>query len=271
MEIKVLGPLEARENGISITPSAVKPRQVLSLLALQAGHVVTVPTLIEELWGVTPPRSALTTLQTYVLQVRRRIEAALPEGSAGAAKNVLVTRYGGYMLDVAPETIDVRSYERLAVAGQRALEVGDLESASRLLRSATDVWRGPVLVDVQIGVRLGMEVTRLQESRLGVLESRIEADLRLGKHQSLLSELSVLTAQHPMHENLCAQYMLALYRAGRQWRALEAYQSLRDTLIEELGLEPSERLRQLQCAILSSEPTLNGPTSALQLERQLAG
>jgi len=271
MEIKVLGPLEARENGISITPSAVKPRQVLSLLALQAGHVVTVPTLIEELWGVTPPRSALTTLQTYVLQVRRRIEAALPEGSAGAAKNVLVTRYGGYMLDIAPESIDVRSYERLATAGQRALEVGDLESASRLLRAATDVWRGPVLVDVQIGVRLGMEVTRLQESRLGVLEARIEADLRLGKHQSLLSELSVLTAQHPMHENLCAQYMLALYRAGRQWRALEAYQSLRDTLIEELGLEPSERLRQLQCAILSSDPSLNGPTSARQLERQLAG
>lgn len=271
MEIKVLGPLEARENGVSIAPSAVKPRQVLSLLGLQAGHVVTVPTLIEELWGMTPPRSALTTLQTYVLQVRRRIEAAMPGEGPGVAKNVLVTRYGGYMLDVPPESVDVRSYERLASAGQRAFEVGDLESASRLLRGAADVWRGPVLVDVQIGVRLGMEVTRLQESRLGVLETRIEADLQLGKHQSLLSELSVLTAQHPMHENLCAQYMLALYRAGRQWKALEAYQSLRDTLIEELGLEPSERLRQLQRAILSSEPSLDKPLSPRQLERQLAG
>lgn len=270
MEIKVLGPLEARENGVSVTPTAGKPRQLLALLALQAGHLVTVPALIDELWGAAPPRSALTTLQTYVLQVRRKIAATIPREGAGTAKDVLVTRYGGYLLDVAPENVDVRSYERLATAGQRALEVGDLESASRLLRAALDVWRGPVLVDVQIGMHLGIEVTRLQESRLGVLEARIEADMRLGRHQSLLSELSMLTAQQPMHENLCTQYLLALYRSGRQWRALEAYQSLRDTLIEQLGLEPSERLRQLQRAILSSDPALDAQISSKHLVRQLA-
>jgi len=271
MEIKVLGPLEARENGLSITPTAGKPRQLLALLAVQAGYVVTVPTLIEELWGMAPPRSALTTLQTYVLQVRRKIDAALCRDGRGGAKEVLVTRYGGYMLNVAAENVDVRSYERLATAGQRAFDVNDLESASRLLGAALDVWRGPALIDVQIGVRLGMEVTRLQESRLGVLESRIDADLRLGRHQSLLSELSMLTAQYPMHENVCGQYMIALYRSGRQWRALEAYQALRGTLIEELGLEPSVRLRRLQRAILSSDPTLDSLLSGKQLEQEFVG
>jgi DNA-binding SARP family transcriptional activator len=270
MEIKVLGPLEAQENGVSITPTASKPRQLLALLGLQAGHVVTVPMLIEELWGMAPPRSALTTLQTYVLQVRRRIEAALARSGGGRAKDVLVTRYGGYMLDVAPETVDVHAYERLASVGQRAFEIGDLESASRLLGSALDVWRGPVLVDVQIGMRLDMEVTRLQESKLGVLEARIDADIGLGRHKSLLSELSMLSAQHPMHENLCAQYMIALYRSGRQCRSLETYQVLRDTLIGELGLEPSARLRHLQQAMLRSDPSLDENISGHPLERQLA-
>jgi DNA-binding SARP family transcriptional activator len=270
VEIKVLGPLEARLNGESCSLTASKPRQLLALLALQAGHVVTVPTLIEELWGMAPPRSALTTLQTYVLQIRKRIDAA-SRSETSAAKHVLCTRYGGYLLDVPAENVDVCVYERLATAGQRASEAGDFVRASDLLGQALDMWRGPALVDVQIGVRLGMEITRLEESRLGVLELRIDADLRLGRHQSLLSELSMLNAQHPMHENMCAQYMLALYRSGRQWRALEAYQALRDTLIGELGLEPSLRLRQLQRAILNCEPALEQPMSGGRPLGQLAG
>ncbi|PRY45179.1 AfsR/SARP family transcriptional regulator [Umezawaea tangerina] len=252
MEIKVLGPLEASEKGASITPSAGKPRQLLALLGLRAGHVVTVPALIEELWGATPPRSALTTLQTYVLQIRRRIEAA----GTGAAKDVLVTRYGGYLLDAGDGYVDVAHYERLAGQGQRALEEGDLEAASRLLRSALEVWRGPVLSDVPTGTRLAMEVTRLEESRLGALEAQIDADLRLGRHQALLGDLSMLTAQHPLHENFCAQHMLALYRSGRPSRALEAYRTLRDRLVDELGLGPSDRLRGLQRAILRADPNL---------------
>jgi DNA-binding SARP family transcriptional activator len=271
MEIKVLGPLEARENGVSITPTAGKPRQLLALLAVQAGHVVTVPTLIEELWGMAPPRSALTTLQTYVLQVRRKIDAALLRDGSNGAKDVLVTRYGGYMLEVPGENIDIRSYERLAVAGQRALEMGRLDSASSLLSAALAVWRGPFLVDVQTGVRLSMEFTRLQESRLGALESRINADLRLGRHQELLSELAMLTAQYPMHENICGQYMIALYRSGRQWRALEAYQTLRGTLTEDLGVEPSMRLRRLHSAILNSDSELDTFLSGRRVEQQFAG
>src|SRR5947209_13463494 len=200
MDVKVLGPLEARENGRSITPSAGKPRQILALLALQPGQVVTVPTLMEELWGTQLPRSALTTLQTYVMQLRRGIQAALATSDAAnrrsSAKDVLVTRYGGYVLDVASDDVDVQRYERLAAAGSRAMEAGDYQWASRLMRSALEIWRGDVLVDVQVGLRLGIEVTRLEESRLGVLESRIEADLRLGRHNALPGELAMLTAPH---------------------------------------------------------------------------
>jgi SARP family transcriptional regulator, regulator of embCAB operon len=255
MEIKVLGPLEAHENGRSIVPTAAKPRQILALLALEAGQVVPVPTLIEELWRMEPPRSALTTLQTYILHLRRQIDAALGPNSGISAKQLLATRHNGYQLNVEGG-VDVHKYERLTSAGTRAAERGDHEAASRLLRSALEVWRGPALVDVQAGLRLGIEVIRLEESKLSVLELCIEADLRLGRHYPLLSELAKLNASYPMHENLCAQFMIALYRSGRQWRALDVYRGLRDTLVDELGVEPSARLQQLQRAILRSDPSL---------------
>jgi DNA-binding SARP family transcriptional activator len=271
MEIKVLGPLEAYENGRSITPTAAKPRQILALLALQAGQVVPVPTLMEELWRSAPPRSALTTLQTYILQLRRRIELALPADGSRTAKDVLVTRYNGYMLNVPAEDVDVKIYQRLAAAGRRACELGDLAGASDLLRSALDVWRGQVLVDIQIGMRLGFEVAWLEESRLSVLESRIDVDLRLGRQHMLLGELAVLTARNPMNENLSTQFMIALYRAGRQWQALEVFKALREALVSELGVEPSARVQQLHRAILSSDASLDEATSHESALRQPVG
>jgi DNA-binding SARP family transcriptional activator len=264
MDVSVLGPLEAHVNGKSFAPSAAKPRQILALLALQVGQVVTVPALIEELWGMNPPRSALTTLQTYIMQLRRRIEAALAETGAGTAKDVLVTRYGGYMLDVQPDDVDAYRYERMIAGGTKAMEDGDCDRASKLLRAGLDMWHGQALVDVQIGLRLQLEVTRLEESRLSALESRVDADLRLGRHNALLSELSVLGARYPTHENLCALYMIALYRSGRQWRALEVFKQLRQTLVDELGVEPSARLQHLQRAILSSDPALDEPAAMAQ-------
>jgi SARP family transcriptional regulator, regulator of embCAB operon len=259
MEIKILGPLEARVEGRSITPTAAKPRQVLSLLALQPEKVVPVPMLVEELWGVAPPRSALTTLQTYILQLRRGIAAALPAG-AGAAKDVLVRKYNGYALAVPPEDVDLKMYERLAADGRRAAEAGDLPRASDLMHDALALWRGQALVDVQIGSRLGCEVAWLEESRLSLLESRIDIDLQLGRHDSVLGELAVLTARSPMNENLCRLFMIALHRSGRRWQALDVFRSLRTTLVDELGVEPSARLQALQRAILNSDPTLDEPT-----------
>lgn len=256
MDVNVLGPVTAHVNGRSIRPTAAKPRQILALLALYPRQVVSASTLIEELWADRPPRSARTTLQTYILQLRRLIGDALAAGD-GAAKEVLVTEYGGYLLDVPPEAVDVHEYEHLAAAGQVARDVGDHESAARLLRSALAVWRGPALVDVPPGTTLGVEAVRLEESRLNTLECRIEVDLRAGKHHALLSELAVLTTRQPMHEDLCAHYMIALFRSGRRWQALKVFNGLRGALVDELGVEPSTRLQHLQRAILNSDPQLD--------------
>lgn len=261
MQVKVLGPLDVAVNGRSITPTASKARQTLAMLALHAGQLVTVPTLMEELWGSALPRKPQQSVQTYVLILRRMIDEAQADGKLGNAKSVLTTAHGGYMLDISRDDLDIHRYERLAAGGRRAMEIGDYESASRLLRSALDVWRGPALVDVQIGIRLGVKVNGLEESRLGVVESRIDADLRLGRHHMLLGELAELAARFPMHENLCAQYMTALYRSGRKWRALEVFRRLRHTLVDELGLEPSRHVQSVQQAILNSDPKLDEPSS----------
>ncbi|WP_232663250.1 AfsR/SARP family transcriptional regulator [Pseudonocardia sp. TRM90224] len=247
MHIKVLGPLEATVDGRSVLPAAFMPRRVFALLALRAGAVVPVESLIDELWGDHPPRTARTVVQTYVRHLRRSI-------GEGAAQ-VLVTRFGGYCLAVDAEAVDVHEFERLARAGRVAEVAGRPEVAGRLFREALDVWRGPALVDVRTGRLLGVEVTRLESVRLATLESRIDIDMRTGRHAQLLGELAMLTAMHPFNEGLHAQRMIALYRCGRQCEALESFATLRDTLAAELGAAPSADLRDLRQAILSADTT----------------
>ncbi|PWI07863.1 hypothetical protein DIZ27_25885 [Streptomyces sp. NWU339] len=258
MDIAVLGALDVRENGISVTPTAPKPRQVLALLALHADQVVPVATLIEELWGDRPPRSARTTLQTYVLQLRELISAAIerdPEDApARTAKDVLVTSPGGYLLNTSGGASDVREFERLAGTGYRAMDAGDFAGAARRLRDALALWTGSALADVQAGAQLEMEARRLEETRLCALNQRIEADLRLGRHRELLGELTVLVSRYRTHENLYGQFMLALHRSGRRSEALHVYQRLRTALVRELGLEPSAGLRRMQRLILMTGP-----------------
>jgi DNA-binding SARP family transcriptional activator len=245
---------------VSVVPTAVKPRKVLVLLALQANQLVSVAALVEELWDGDPPRSVQTTLQTYVLQIRGLITAALVrnprEDLALGAKSVLVTQAGGYLLDTHGGSVDSAEYERLAAAGHRAMETGDCATASARFREALALWRGPALVDVQLGRLLEVEVTRLEESRMSILTQRIEADLRLGRHHEILGELAGLAARHPTQEGLHAQFILALYRCGRRGGALEAYHRLRTLLSRELGLDPSPGLQQLQSAMLASDPGL---------------
>ncbi|MVO88411.1 hypothetical protein GPA10_27520 [Streptomyces sp. p1417] len=287
MDINVLGALAIQERGVSITPSAPKPRQVLALLALHADRVVPVSALMEELWGTTPPRSARTTLQTYVLQLRELIAAALrtpdgpaagtgPGGGPGAgagvpdgggqgrqsAKDVLVTTPGGYLLAGGQGANDAREFERLAGMGYRAMDGSDYAGAARQLRQALALWSGDALADVPAGSQLKVEIRRLHESRLCALDQRIEADLRLGRHRELLAELTVLVNRHRTHENLHAQFMLALHRSGRRGEALDVYQRLRATLVRELGLEPSVALRRLQRSILLAGPETATATAA---------
>jgi DNA-binding SARP family transcriptional activator len=262
MEIKVLGPLTARENGVSVVPTAAKPRQILSLLALQSDRVVPVATLMEEIWGEDIPRSAATTLQTYILQLRRKIAAAIDGDPSRQAKDVLVTQHGGYLLQVQPGQVDAHEFSQLAASGRAAHEAGDHYAASELLGRALTMWQGSALVDVRIGTVLELEVLRMEEDRMAALERRIDADLVIGRHTEIVPELRVLVARHPMHENFCAQLMTALHRSGGAWRALEAYQRLRVTLVEELGLEPSARLQRLHQAVLSADPALDLPVAA---------
>ncbi|MFH8797513.1 BTAD domain-containing putative transcriptional regulator [Streptomyces sp. NPDC017941] len=284
MDINVLGALAIQERGVSVTPSAPKPRQVLALLALHADRVVPVSALMEELWGTTPPRSARTTLQTYVLQLRELIAAALRAGPAHdtgtgydtaagyeagdgggrgrrSAKDVLVTTPGGYLLAGGRGDNDAREFERLAGMGYRAMDGSDYAGAARQLRQALALWSGDALADVPAGSQLKVEIRRLHESRLCALDQRIEADLRLGRHRELLAELTVLVNRHRTHENLHAQFMLALHRSGRRGEALDVYQRLRATLVRELGLEPSAGLRRMQRSIL-----LAGPETAAAAE-----
>lgn len=257
MDVKMLGPVSVTQNGHSIVPTACKPRQVLALLAVHADRLVTVRTLMEEIWGESAPRSAATTLQTYILHLRRLLALALEDDPYREAKDVLVTRPGGYLLEVAPGEVDVVEFDALAAAGRRAFSDTDYNGASELLGRALSLWRGPALVDVSSGRVLELEVLSLEEARMAVLERRIEADLRLGRHTELISELRVLAARHPMNERIQMQLMLAFYRSGNAWRALEAFHTLRRILNKELGLEPSPQVRQLQQAILRADPTLD--------------
>jgi DNA-binding SARP family transcriptional activator len=258
-EINVLGALEVSINGTSVVPNAKKPRQLLGMLAMNVGKLVTSSWLKEELWANKAPRSATSTLQTYVLHLRNLIRDALPPDQEDQAREVLVTRHAGYMLQVDPETVDANRYERIASAGRTAGLAGDHEKAERLLSQALDLWRGPVLVDVSAGPQLEIEAMQLTERQLTDLTLRIDSDLYLGRHHQVLGDLAALCARHPYMENFRAQFMLALCRSGRPGQALEVYHEMWTIIREQLGVDPSVRLRELHQAILTGDPVVDDP------------
>ncbi|MFI2431155.1 BTAD domain-containing putative transcriptional regulator [Streptomyces sp. NPDC018693] len=252
LEIGLLGPLAVTVNGMSVVPTAKKPRQLLALLALRCGRVVPVPTLIDEVWGNDIPRSSACTLQTYILQLRRLITRSLGADSGWDAKELIVTHFNGYQLLTDPRHSDLRDFERFSAEGDAALAAGDSAGASLLLRRALDLWRGPALVDVPIGRVLHAEIIGLEERRMRVHEKRIAADLLQGKYSTLVPELQMLVTQNPFHENFCAMLMFALHRSGAAWRALTVFRDFRVGLAAELGVEPSPRLQQLHREVLEN-------------------
>lgn len=259
IEVTVLGTLQASACGVSVVPTAPKQRQILALLALNPGRMVPAYLLIEEIWREQQPKDPLANLQTYIMQLRRKLTEGLAPHGAGSSKDVLTTVPGGYILDVAADAVDAARYERLVTAGHRAINHGDHSTAARVLAEALGQWRGRALVDVVAGTHLQVERTRLEESRVCALDLRIDADLRLGRHRLLLDELSALCARHPWFENFHAQYMLALCRSGLQWRALEVYRRLYTTVGKHLGVDPSRHLQLLHRAILANDPALDDP------------
>ncbi|MFD3540404.1 BTAD domain-containing putative transcriptional regulator [Streptomyces sp. NPDC058662] len=247
----MLGPLEILDGVRNVVPTAPKPRQVIALLLMRRNTLVQTSELIDELWESDPPASAMTTLQTYVYKLRKIL-------SARHAQEILFTRPGGYTLAVPDECVDLHRFEAEADAGKSLLKNGDAAGAAEALRRSLALWRGSALVDVVPGALLSSYVTRLEESRERTLDLRIEADLKLGRHQELISELKSLVLSRPLHENVHASLMIALHRSGRRHEALEVYQVLRRSMIDNLGLEPGKELRALHHALLS-EASVGAP------------
>lgn len=262
MQYRILGPLQITSREGDITPTAPKLRTVLALLLMRPNEVIHTQQFIDELWGERPPATALSTLQTYIYKLRKLLAGGDPE----TGEDVLRTRPHGYVIHASPEQIDLHRFERLVAEGRTALEDGDAETSRARLGEALGLWRGRALADIDAGELLSAYVTRLEEERFRVLEVRIEADLQVGRHQELISELKGLTHTHRLHEGLHAKLMLALQRSGRRHEALDAYQRLRTSLVDELGLEPSLELRTMQQEVLAleEEPPEPAPPAAAE-------
>jgi YVTN family beta-propeller protein len=248
LEFRILGSLQALVDGREVPLGGARQRAVLAILLLHRGEVVSVDRIVDELWGERPPDTATKTVQVYVSRLRK----ALGDG-------VLVTRGGGYALEVREDQVDADRFARLAGEGSEALDRGDAPGAAETLEAALDLWRGPPLADFAYESFAQNEIGRLAELRLVVLEDRIEAGLALGRHAALIPELEKLVREHPARERLRGQLMLALYRSGRQSDALEGYRDAQRTLLEEFGLEPGAQLKELQRAILTQDPAIAAP------------
>jgi len=237
-----------------------KRRALLAVLLLDANSVVSGDRLIDALWGDSPPETARNTIQVYISQLRK----LLPESA-------LETAPPGYRLVIEPDNVDLFEFIRLSEEGRTALGAGDAAGGADTLRAALALWRGAPLADLAWEPFAQAEIVRLEELRLAALEDRIDADLALGRHGQLIGELEQLVAEHPLKERLRAQLMLALYRSGRQADALAVYQRARRTLVDELGIEPSDSLKQLELAILAHDPalSLDAPLAAPPSPRQV--
>ncbi|GAA2784399.1 AfsR/SARP family transcriptional regulator [Saccharopolyspora taberi] len=257
MDFRILGDLRVGAGDVSCVPSAPKPRQLLSLLLLNANEFVSTDACAEELWDGNPPRTMTATLHTYIRQLRKLLAAPLEADSLPHARGRLVTGQRGYLLKVGEaEFFDLREFTKLTKEGRAAQ---DDSVASDLLRQALDLCRGPVLNDVHPGPRLRSRINALDEARRFAAEQCFAAELRLGRHHGLLSDLCEAAEQDPLNESLQGLYMLALFRSGRQVQALSVFRRTRETLRASLGLEPSARIRRLNDAILTSDPRLDLP------------
>src|SRR6516164_8495252 len=250
MRVRILGPFHLEDRGRRITIGGVRQRAVLAELVLHANEVVPSDQLLVELWGEDSPQSAANALQAAISRLRR----ILPAGR-------LITTGPGYMLRVFPAEVDVAQFEQLLFEGRDALAAGAAAEAVQLLDQAMTLWRGPPLADFRYEPFAQTEIARLEELQLTCLEERNEARLALGLASALTAELGRMVAEHPLRERLRGQLMLALYRSGRQTEALDTYREFRNSLQEELGLEPSAALRELEAAILRQDPVL-APGSA---------
>jgi DNA-binding SARP family transcriptional activator len=246
-EFNLLGPFEVVDASKKLIPIAPKPRQVLALLLMRAGEVVNIEDIIEELWADDPPSSAVTTAQTYICHLRKRL------GYLAALDNPpeLATTVGpGYVLHMNDARCDAESFRQLHFLGQTLLAEGRASLAVQHLRAALECWRGMPLANLRPGRLLRAYAATIMEERTHTLELRIEADLQLGRHRELIGELRSLVLTHPVNEWFHARLIEALGRCGRRREALEVYNGLYVALYRDLGMVPSREVQDLQRAIL---------------------
>jgi predicted ATPase/DNA-binding SARP family transcriptional activator len=248
VEFRILGSVEADDDGKTLDLGGLRERTLLARLLLSANQAVSADRLADDLWSGSPPTHSTATLRVYISRLRRVL---------GPRSGVLLTQPAGYQLNVAEDQLDAARFERLVAAAAADMAAGRADAAATTLREALDLWRGPALSDVADMAFAQADAGRLEEARLTALENRVEADLACGRHAGLVAELEALAAGHPLRERLTGQRILALYRCGRQAEALSAYAELRDRLTDELGIDPSPDLRRLHERILRQDPGLD--------------
>jgi serine/threonine protein kinase/DNA-binding SARP family transcriptional activator/WD40 repeat protein len=241
--IRVLGPVEITLDGEAAALGGPKQRAVLAMLVSRASAVVTTDELVDGIWGEDPPGAVLASVHTYVSNLRA--SAGYPIHRHGSA----------YRLEADPVDIDASVFEKDVEFGQRNL-IANPEVASDTLRGALALWRGRAYADVATFPGVYDDAVRLDDLRVSAVESRIEADLNLGRHGAVVGELETLAAQHPLRESLRAKHMIALYRQGRQGDALRAFRRTQEYLREELGVDPSPELQDVEARILDHDYTL---------------
>jgi YVTN family beta-propeller protein len=251
---RVLGPLEVSRSGCVVPLGGPRQRAVLAMLLLEANRAVPIEQLADDVWAGQPPDGWVATLQTYVFHLRRALE---PDRAPGRNAEVLVTKGRGYLLRVDRDDVDATLFEDRFAAGRALLDAGRYAEAAMTMRAALDLWHSRVFADLADYAFIKPEAARLEELRLVAVESRIEADLALGRHGPLAADLEHLVAKYPVRERLHWQFILALYRCGRQADALAAYRRVRDLLANELGIDPGEPLRSLHAAVLRQDPALD--------------
>ena len=265
MQFRLLGPLEVWDGDERIDLGGAKQRALLALLLLNANRTVRRTQVIDWLWDVAPPRTAGDLVLEYVSRLRRALRRCR---TAEGSSQRLLTHASGYLLQVEPDESDLDRFERLVDQAHQAIAAHDLDVATGTLRQALGLWRGPALANLPLSLAVGAESARLEEARLMALEERLEVDLALDRHAQLVGELEALVASYPNRECLRRQLMLALYRSGRKAEALTVYRDTRQMLVQELGLEPSLALQQLERAILRADPALEPvpPTASTTLD-----
>jgi WD40 repeat protein/DNA-binding SARP family transcriptional activator len=261
LDFRLLGPLEVvGDGGRGVSIGKGRQRALLALLILRANELVATDRLVEELWGESPPPTAQRMLHNQVSALR----------SVLGRNGRLETLGSAYRLNIDPGERDIDRFEELMASGRARIDT-DPEGAAERFRQALELWRGPPLADLTYERFAQTEIARLEERRWAAFEASFEAELALGRHADLVSELEAAVAEQPLREHLHGQLMLALYRCGRQAEALEAYRRARGTLVEEIGVEPGSELRALQDAILTQDPALDAPPGPEELPAALDG